>query len=106
MDEVAVTALGAIATMLAALSLLPQVIRTWRTFGRRYFRHPVSRGPALDGDVERVWWPHRRPCHSLGQPHYQPAGCNHSEREAHQRAQDFCRGRSRPVGRTPGSVVP
>jgi MtN3 and saliva related transmembrane protein len=31
MDEVVVTALGVIATVLSALSLLPQVIRTWQT---------------------------------------------------------------------------
>jgi hypothetical protein len=31
MDEVVVTALGVTATAFSALSLLPQVIRTWRT---------------------------------------------------------------------------
>jgi hypothetical protein len=87
MDEVVVTALGVIATVLSGLSLLPQVIRTCRTRSAGDISGTWLAVALLSMAMwDRLWWPNRRACCSLGQPHNRLAGCHHFTGEARQLA--------------------
>ena len=58
MEEWLIGVLGMTATVLSTVSLLPQVVRTWRTlFGQRPFRGLAGGSPDCDAGLDFLWQP-------------------------------------------------